>query len=156
MPFVVKCLHAVTNQRLVRKLCTECKQAYKPDAAMLKKMNMPADKIFYRPPEPQYDKHGNPIICQNCQGTGYLGRVGVFEVLVVDDGLRQVLKSARSLADVESYVVKSGMVGLQASALQKVFDGVTSIQEVMRTTRGGEKPPPAPPPAAPAPAPAKA
>lgn len=156
---VSKALAAIINERLVRKLCGECKQAYKPDAAMLKKMNMPADKIFYRPPEPQFDKHGNPIICQNCQGSGYFGRIGVFELLVIDDALRQVIRNARSFTDIEAYVAKSGNPGLQQSALQKVFDGLTSIQEVMRATRAPEKPagPAAPPaPAAGPPAPAKA
>lgn len=153
---VAKALYAVINQRLVRKLCTECKQAYKPDAATLKKMNMPADKIFYRPPEPQFDKHGNPIICQNCQGTGYLGRIGIYELLIVDDGLRQIMKTAKTFSDIESYVQKSGIVGLQASGLQKVFDGITSIQEVSRATRGPDRPAGGAPPAAPPPTPAPA
>ena len=47
----------------------------------LQKINMPADKVLYRPPEATYDKHGNPVICQGCQGTGYVGRTAVFTVL---------------------------------------------------------------------------
>lgn len=138
-----KSLLAVLHQRLVRVLCTACKTPYKPDSATLRKMNLPADKVLYRPPEPQVDKHGNPILCQACQGTGYVGRTGVFQIVAVDDGLRQVLRQGGSINDIQSYCLKQGGLGLQQQALQKVFDGVTSIEEVIRVTR-----PPAAPPAA--------
>ena len=139
----------ITHQRLVRKLCPSCKTPYKPDPATLKKINMPADKILYRPPEPQYDKHGNPIVCQNCHGTGYVGRTGVFNMLRFDDDLRKVILGGGSLADVKSAAMQKGGLGLQQQALHKVFDGVTSIEEVVRATRppalGGPKAPPANP-----------
>ena len=148
----------VTHQRLVRRLCPSCKTPYKPDAAMLQKINMPADKVLYRPPEPQYDKHGNPVLCQNCHGAGYVGRVGVFNVLVVDDDLRKVIAGGGSLVDIKRAAAKKGSIGLQQQALQKVFDGITSIDEVVRATRppktGQTKPPKggaAPGPAKPSP-----
>lgn len=125
----------VTHQRLVRALCSSCKTPYKPDSAMLQKINMPADKVLYRPPEPQYDKHGNPVLCQNCHGTGYVGRTGVFNMLVVDDDLRKVIARGASLADIKRAAMKKGALGLQQQALQKVFDGTTSIEEVVRATR---------------------
>ncbi len=130
-----KSLLAIVNQRLVRKLCGECKQPYKPDPQMLRKINAPADKILHRQPEPQFDKHGNPIICQHCQGSGYVGRVGVFDILIVDDGLRDALRKGGSFSDVQAYAMKKGGLGIQQHALAKVFDGVTSIQEVARATR---------------------
>ncbi len=131
---VAKSLVAITHQRLVRKLCTNCKAAYKPDPATLQKINMPADKLLYRPPEPQYDKHGNPIICQGCQGTGYVGRVGVFVVLTIDDELRAVIKRGQ-MAEILAAAKKKGGLSIQQAALQKVFDGVTSIDEIVRATR---------------------
>ncbi len=140
---VAKGLLAIANQRLVRVLCGQCKEAYKPDAAMMRKLNLPADKVLYRVPQPQFDKHGTPIVCQACQGTGYVGRTAVYEWLQVDDGLREVLRRSTSVADIQSYVQKRGMLGLQAQALQKVLDGVTSIQEVARAVRGDSAPPPA-------------
>lgn len=103
---------------------------------MMRKLNLPADQALYRQPEPQYDKHGNPIICQACQGTGYVGRIGVFDWLAVDDGLRQVIVRSTSMSDIQSYALKRGGLGLQAQALQKVLAGVTSIQEVARALRG--------------------
>lgn len=134
---VAKSLLAVTNQRLIRVLCTACKQPYTPPPEMMRKINLPPDKVLHRPPEPQVDKHGNPIICQNCQGSGYVGRTGIFEVLLVDDGVRDLLRKGGSLADVQSFAIKQGGLGLQQQALQKALDGVTSIQEIARVTRGG-------------------
>jgi type II secretory ATPase GspE/PulE/Tfp pilus assembly ATPase PilB-like protein len=128
-------LLVVTHQRLVRVLCPSCKAPYKPDPATLQKINMPADKILYKPPAPQYDKHGNPVLCQNCHGTGYVGRTGVFNMLVVDDDLRKVIARGAALPDIRQAAMKKGGLGLQQQALQKVFDGITSIEEVVRATR---------------------
>jgi type II secretory ATPase GspE/PulE/Tfp pilus assembly ATPase PilB-like protein len=135
-----KSLLAVSNQRLVRKLCNECKQAYKPDPAMMRKLNLPADKVLYRPPEPEYDKHGNPIICQACQGSGYAGQTGIFDWVTVDDGLREVIRNSKSMAEIQNYVLKRGGIGMQHHALQKVLDGVTSMKEVSNALRGQSTP----------------
>ena len=134
---VAGALIGVMNQRLVRKLCTTCKQGYKPDPDTLRKLNMPADRVLYRQPDPVFDKHGNPIICPACQGTAYVGRTAVFELLVVDDALRTAIARSRSIAEIQAQAVKQGGVGLQKQALQKVLDGTTSIQEVSRVLRGG-------------------
>jgi type II secretory ATPase GspE/PulE/Tfp pilus assembly ATPase PilB-like protein len=133
---VAKSLLAVSNQRLLRVLCGTCKQAYKPDAQLMRKLNLPEDKVLYRPPEAQFDKRGQPVICPSCQGTGYVGRTAVFDWLVVDDGLREVIRRSTSSVEIQNYVLKKGGLGLQAQALQKVLDGVTSIQEVARAIRG--------------------
>ena len=132
---IARNLLAVMHQRLPRLLCTPCRRAYKPAASELRKLNLPADKVLYRPPEPQYDKHGNLIICQACGGTGYMGRTGVFHLMIVDDGLRGVIRGGGTLADMQAYALKQGAPGLQQAALQKVFDGLTSIDEVVRVTR---------------------
>lgn len=137
---VAKSLIAVSNQRLVRLLCPTCKQAYKPDPQMMRKLNLPEDKVLYRPPEPQFDKRGQPIICPNCQGTGYVGRSAVFDWLTVDDGLREIIRRSRSMTEIQNYLAKKGGPGLQAVALQKVLDGITSIQEVARATRAAARP----------------
>jgi type II secretory ATPase GspE/PulE/Tfp pilus assembly ATPase PilB-like protein len=137
---VAKSLFALCNQRLVRKLCETCKQAYKPDAQMMRKLNLPEDKVLFRVPEAQVDKHGNPIICPACQGTGYIGRTGVFEWIPVDDSLREAIRNFSSPSELQGHIAKKGGIGLQGQALQKVLDGVTSIQEVARVMRG-EAPP---------------
>ena len=84
-------LEAVLSQVLVRKLCPNCKEAYRPDPEMLRKANLP-EKLerFYRPPtRPLTDEKGNPITCPTCQGSGYLGRTAAFELLELTDELRK-------------------------------------------------------------------
>jgi type II secretory ATPase GspE/PulE/Tfp pilus assembly ATPase PilB-like protein len=132
---VAKALAMITNQRLVRVLCSECKERYRPDATMLRKLNMPTDAMLHRPPQATYDKRGNLIVCQACQGTGYVGRTGVFETLIVDDELRRVIRAAGSIAEVKSFALKLG-VGLQTPAVAKVLGGLSSIQEIVRVIRG--------------------
>jgi len=133
---LAKSLWAISSQRLIRKLCAACKQPYKPEPTMLKKLNMPPGAILHRPPEPQFDKRGHPVLCQACQGTGYVGRTGVFDLLVVDDELRKVLRTATSMSEVQAFALKRGGLGFQTPAIQKVLDGTTSIQEVVRVIRG--------------------
>ncbi len=147
-----KSLLAVTHQRLVRALCTACKTPYKPDAAMMQKISAPAGAVLHRVPEVQYDKNGNPVLCQNCQGTGYVGRTAIIAVLAIDD-LRNALKAGKPLADLKSIAAKKGGLSLQQIGLQKVFDGVTSIDELARATKApGAVPPAAATPRAAAPA----
>ena len=140
---ICKSLRAVFHQRLVRKLCPSCKAPYKPDPATMKKISAPKDQVLYRPAEPQVDKHGNPIVCQHCHGAGYVGRTGVFSILRFDDDLRKVLLQGGSLADLKAAAAQKGGLSIQQMALQKVFDGVTSIEEVVRATRtpAARKPP---------------
>lgn len=132
---VAGALLAITNQRLVRKLCPSCKQPYKPDSSMLRKLNLPADTVLYRQPEPEYDKKGNPIICQHCQGAGYVGRTAIIDLLAVDDTLRDLIRTGRSLTDIQSYALKQGGAGLQKQAIRTTLAGVTSIQEITRVLR---------------------
>ncbi len=137
-----KALIGLTNQRLVRVLCTDCREAFPPDAPTLKKLNLPADKIerFYRPPsEPKLNKRGKEIVCQTCQGTGYVGRVGVFEVLVVDPTVAKLIAEGASIEKIKTQCRKNKMYYLQEEALLKVIDGTTSMNEVLRCLGGGEK-----------------
>ena len=127
-------LAAIINQRLVRKLCTECRQAYQPNQGLFRKFNIPSDKIkvLYRPGEIEYDKRGKPILCDNCQGTGFADRTGIFETIVVTDELRQVIKNAKSLQEVAAHFRRAGMLYLQEQSIKKVSEGITSINEVIR------------------------
>ena len=125
----------------MRKLCIACRQAYKPDAQLLKKANLPVDKIehFFRPPpEGLTDAKGNPIVCTNCQGSGYFGRVGVFEVLVVDDTMREMIRAGQPVSAIRAQARKGGMYYLQETGLQKVQEGITSMNEALRVMREDE------------------
>lgn len=131
-------LLAITNQRLIRKLCPVCKVAYKPDAELLRRANIPPEKArqFFRPrTEPRVDKHGNPIICPNCQGSGYYGRVAIFELLLMNAEISGLIKKGAPMAEIKAACRKRGMLYLQEEALQKVTDGTTSMQEVLRATK---------------------
>jgi type II secretory ATPase GspE/PulE/Tfp pilus assembly ATPase PilB-like protein len=131
---VTETLTVIINQRLVRKLCTECRQAYQPNQGLFRKFNIPSDKIkvLYRPGEIEYDKHGKPIVCNNCQGTGFTDRTGIFETIVINDELRQVIRNAKSLQEVASHFRRAGMLYLQEQSIKKVSEGITSINEVIR------------------------
>jgi len=127
-------LLGVSNQRLLRKLCEECKQAYEPNKEILKKFNISPEKakVFYRPGKVQYDKHGKPRPCENCQETGFVGRMAVFEMIILDDQLKKAIKHAKSLSEVDAHFKSAKMLYLQDQALQKVINGITAINEMVR------------------------
>lgn len=144
---VASVLLGVSCQRLVRKLCIACREAYRPDAQLLKKANLPIDKIehFYRPPpEGRVDAKGNLLPpCPNCQASGYFGRTGVFEILVVDDTMRELIRNGQPINNIKSQARSSSMLFLQEVGIQKVMAGITSMAEALRVLRDDETPPPA-------------
>lgn len=137
-----KALVGVVNQRLIRILCQECKEAFKPDPAMLKKLNLPADRIehFYRPPtEQKVTRRGKPVVCQTCQGTGYVGRTGIFELLAIDESISRLIAEGAPINRIKAQARKNKMYYLQEEGLLKVIDGTTSMNEILRCLRTSEK-----------------
>jgi len=130
----VENLLGISNQRLIRKLCEECKQAYGPNRELLRKFNIPAEKakVFYRTGKVIYPRHGKPITCEDCQGTGFLGRTGVFETITMNDELRKAIVQAKSMAEIGNQFRRAKMLYLQEQALRRVIGGTTSINEVVR------------------------
>src|SRR5262249_24981660 len=97
-PFLVaNACSAILGQRLVRLLCPKCKARYKPNIEMLKKANIPPDNIkyFYKPPGE--DQEGTREPCSYCGGTGYRGRTGVFELLVLTDKIKDMIRENPNL-----------------------------------------------------------
>jgi type II secretory ATPase GspE/PulE/Tfp pilus assembly ATPase PilB-like protein len=140
-PLAMGPLRLVFAEAMVRLLCTGCKEAYRPDPEMLRKINVPADRIdkLYRPPSQiPTDKQGNKIPCPLCQGSGYLGRTGVFEMLIVDDELRRLVIANASANEIRKYCRTQKMLYLQEEALRKVIAGTTSVNEVVRVFGGGK------------------
>jgi type II secretory ATPase GspE/PulE/Tfp pilus assembly ATPase PilB-like protein len=139
---IANTLVGISNQRLVRVLCDECKQAYQPNQELFKKFNIPAGKIkvLYRPGEIEYDKHGKPIVCEKCQGTGFYGRTAIFETVILDDELKKVVRQAQSLQEISSRFRRAGMLYLQEESIKKVAKGITSINEVIRMFSSKTKP----------------
>jgi len=138
-PFMVaNAVSAILGQRLVRVLCSRCKQRYKPNAELLRKANLPADKIkfFYRPPEhkkgAESEDDSSPSTCEECGGTGYYGRTGVFELLEMNEALREMMKENPNFNAIKQEAVKNGMKYIQEDGLRQVIEGHTSIQELLR------------------------
>jgi general secretion pathway protein E len=131
-PFMIaSALTAVVGQRLVRVLCEACKEPYKPKPEFLKKANLPADKVdvFYRrPSEPQQ-------VCPVCGGTGYLGRTGIFELLIITETMRDMIRENPSINAIKAEARKNGMIYLQEDGLRQVIQGKTSIDELLRVVK---------------------
>ncbi len=135
-------LQAVLCQVLVRKLCPNCKEAYRPDPELVRKANLPAAKAekFYRPPtEPLTDEKGRPYTCPTCQGSGYFQRTAAFELLEVTDEMRKLIAQGAGLSQIKAAARKNRMVYLQEAALRLVMEGVTSVQEVIRVTKSKQE-----------------
>ena len=139
---VADVLRVIACQRLVRKLCVACRLAYKPDVGLLRKANLPVDKIehFYRPPKPEemVDDKGNLRVCPNCQNSGYYGRTGLFEMLEIDSVMRELIANGQPLTAIRAQARKNGMLYLQEVGLQKVIEGVTGMNEMLRVLRDEE------------------
>ena len=133
----VKHLRAILCQMLLRKLCPNCREAYRPDPKRLAKLNLPADvQKLYRPPtRPLTDQKGNPITCPTCQGNGYLGRCAAFELLEVTDEVRELVASDAPIVQIKAACRKNKMLYLQEQAVRKVIEGITGFQEVARVTK---------------------
>lgn len=113
----------VLAQRLVKLICEECKEPYAPDSVLLEKLGLPKQTKFYR---------GKG--CQACNNMGYRGRTGIFELLVVDRELRALLFGNPSFDDVYTMAKTKGMKTLREHGVEKVLQGITTIEEVLRIT----------------------
>ena len=117
---------AVLAQRLVRVLCPACKQAYEPLADEVSRLGLPAGRSY------TFHKEQG---CEQCLGTGYRGRTGVYELMLVDGEVRGLLVGRPSLEAIRAAARKAGTRTLWQSALLKVVDGQTSLAEVERVVR---------------------
>jgi type II secretory ATPase GspE/PulE/Tfp pilus assembly ATPase PilB-like protein len=124
-------VQAVLAQRLVRKLCEHCKEAYIPTPHVLQQLGIPEGRVdvFYRPPQ-----HPEQV-CEVCSGIGYFGRTAVFELLLVDDGVRTALASTPKVDLVRQAARKAGMRTMQEEGVVLVAKGVTSLPELMRVLK---------------------
>ncbi|MBN1804841.1 MAG: Flp pilus assembly complex ATPase component TadA [Sedimentisphaerales bacterium] len=132
-------LLGISNQRLVRMLCSRCKQAYTPDKELFKKFNINAEKtkVLYRAGKVIYDKRGKPSTCDNCQGTGHFGRTGIFEMITLNNELRKILIQTRTLPEIAAQLRRAKMLYLQEQALRRVISGNVAINEMIRVLSAG-------------------
>ena len=124
-PFLIaSTLVLVISQRLIRKLCNACKKEYKPDPAMLTRIGLSATKatgiIFYEPGS-----------CDECLGTGYKGRMAVFEVMEVNDEIKKLIIQRVDASVIKQRAIDFGMKLLSEDGIRCIIDGTTTIAEVL-------------------------
>lgn len=128
-PFLVSSsVIAILAQRLVRVICDDCQEAYTPDEESLQSLGIGAEKfegkVLYR---------GRG--CPSCLHTGYKGRTGIFELMVLDDALKNLILKTSDANAIKELAVSGGISTLRTDGVQKVLAGVTTINEVFRVTR---------------------
>lgn len=126
-PFLVaSSVVAVLAQRLLRKICPNCKRPYKPSADELSRLDLPpgTSPTLYR-----------GVGCAACSQTGYRGRTGIFELMVLDDEIRRLIGSKADSTAIKQAAVAKGMVTLKQEGAERVIQGQTTLEEVMRITQ---------------------
>ena len=127
-PFLISSsLMAVLAQRLVRTICKKCRTPIEPTESQLSLLNLSphdiGDKVFY---------YGRG--CSNCNDTGYRGRKGIFELLVISEAVRNLINEKAPAVVVRQKAVELGMITLREDGLRGIFDGATTIEEVVKYT----------------------
>ena len=129
----------IQAQRLVRKVCVECRREVKPKPSALTALEI-TPELIQRIDLPHVDlkalKFFEGIGCERCENKGLKGRVGVYEVLKMTEHLRQLILRGGSTTDLFRMAKQEGMLTLRESAIRKALEGVTSVDEVLRVTAG--------------------
>jgi general secretion pathway protein E/type IV pilus assembly protein PilB len=127
-PFLVSSsIRAVLAQRLIRKICPDCKQPYTPTDLELRALNLSTSNLA----EARFSKgHG----CDRCRGTGYRGRAGIFEIFVVDDEMRHLINEGVPVSKIRQRARDLGMRTLREDGIRKVVSGMTTPEEVISAT----------------------
>jgi len=120
-------VEAIISQRLVRKICTRCKTEFEPTEAQLMELSLKAEDVkgkkFY------YGKG-----CSSCNKTGYRGRTGIFEIMVFNDEIRDLIMKNASTAVLREAAQRNGMKLLRDNGLEAIYNGITTIDEVVKGT----------------------
>jgi type IV pilus assembly protein PilB len=127
-PFLITAtVEAILAQRLVRRICTGCREEIIPGADVLADLEMTSDQLegkkFYR---------GKG--CERCNRTGYKGRLGIYELLIMNDEMRDMIMRNASTEELRNAARRHGMVTLRDSGMDGIFDGLTTADEVIRET----------------------
>ena len=119
---------AILAQRLVRTICTDCREEYTPDKESLQSIGIDPDRVegrkFYR---------GKG--CPSCLNTGYMGRTGIFELMMLDDRVKNLILKTSDANAIKHRAVEQGMITLRQDGAQKVLNGITTIEEIFRVTQ---------------------
>jgi len=127
-PFNVSAsLIGVLAQRLVRKVCKECRVEYTPDESVLRRLDMQDTELRGR-------KLFRGVGCEKCGGSGYNGRYAIHELLVVNDELEGAIVREASALEIRDLAMKHGMRSLRQDGIFKAFEGITTLEEVLART----------------------
>jgi general secretion pathway protein E/type IV pilus assembly protein PilB len=125
-PFLVSsAISGVLAQRLVRKICTGCREEYTPDP-----LDVPPD-LMLEPGRKLFRGAG----CRDCRHSGYRGRLGIFELLIVNDDLRELILARKSAAEIQEAACRNGLKLMREDGWAKVRKGITTVEEVVRVTK---------------------
>ncbi|MBI1246341.1 pilus assembly protein PilB [bacterium] len=120
-------VEAILAQRLVRRVCSQCRQEHEPSQDALYLLDLKEEELAGR-------KFFKGSGCENCNGTGYKGRIGIFELMIMNDELRQMIMQNTSTDELRDEATKYGMIPLRTAGLELAFDGLTTLDEVLRET----------------------
>jgi type IV pilus assembly protein PilB len=137
---VAEGVRGVVSSKLVRLLCQSCRAAFRPNPKLLQRIGLPPEtKTLYRattapPPHAQDDDEEEEeyIPCSKCNGIGFLGRTGLFELIEMTDAMRQLVAENPDVAEIKKLARAEGMTTLQGSGLELVAKGKTSLEELQR------------------------
>jgi general secretion pathway protein E len=146
-PFLVaSSLVGLLAQRLVRRVCPDCRIVYQPTGDELQKVDIDPNKFFggqitlpklktsMKPPPPGMLYKANANGCPRCSKTGYTGRTGIYELLLIDDEIRQLALKNTDATAIKRAAVAKGMRTLRDDGALKVMTGMTTIEEVLLVT----------------------
>ncbi len=127
-PFLVaSSINLILAQRLARKVCTECAEEVEVNPEILINIGVP-------PTEAKHMKVKQGKGCNRCSGTGYKGRIALYEVMPMTEELREFVLNGASAAEIKREAIKRGMMSLRASGLMRLKEGITTVEEVLRVT----------------------
>lgn len=128
-PFLVSSsMICIMSQRLVRSVCKDCARKYSPEEAELKRIGIKPEDLKGR-------QLFRPVGCPNCLETGYAGRTGIHEVLMMNDAVRSEIMKGSDASSIKKVAVANGMKTLREDAAQKVLMGWTTVEEILRATQ---------------------
>lgn len=131
-PFLLaSTITAIVGQRIVRKICPSCKMEFNPDAQIVAELKTTLGHLLPNTPLKFYKGKG----CSECGDSGYLGRIGIYEVLTVEEKISQLVLKHSDSETVEKQAVVNGMITMKQDGYLKVLQGVTTIEEVLRVAQ---------------------
>lgn len=128
-PFLVSsAVNGILAQRLVRRLCPKCRTSYQPSDEMIRHF----DGLLHEQNDRQFFRSTG---CETCQNIGYRGRTGIYELMIINDAIRELLMAGADASTIRQAAQKNGMLTLRQAGLEKAREGETSLEEVLRVTQ---------------------